>query len=76
MVYLFGFDVPLADLLVVFAAFTTVLLVAVLMELRKLRLMQQRMAGLEHQIKEMEGKMNSEEASLSKMLGKMKRMLK
>ena len=76
MVYLLGFYIPLTDLLVVFAAFTTVLLVAVLMELRKLRLMQQSMADLEGQMKEIEKKMESEERSLSKMLDKVKKMLK
>ena len=76
MVYLLGFYIPLTDLLVVFAAFTTVLLVAVLMELRKLKLTQQRMAELEGQMKDIEKKMESEEKSLSKMLDKVKKMLK
>ncbi len=76
MVYLLGFYIPLTDLLVVFAAFTTLLLVAVLMELRKLRLAQQRMAELEGQMKQIEKKLDSEERSLSKMLDKVKKMLK
>jgi cell division protein FtsL len=76
MVYLLGFYIPLTDLLVVFAAFTTVLLVAVLMELRKMRLVQQKMADLEGQMKDIEKKMESEEKSLSKMLDKVKKMLK
>lgn len=76
MVYLLGFYIPLTDLLVVFAAFTTLLLVAVLTELRKLRLTQQRMAELEGQMKQIEKKLDSEERSLSKMLDKVKKMLK
>jgi uncharacterized membrane protein (DUF106 family) len=76
MVYLLGFYIPLTDLLVVFAAFTTVLLVAVLMELRKLRIMQDKMANMEKQMKEIEKKMDAEERSLSKMLDKVKKMLK
>jgi membrane protein insertase Oxa1/YidC/SpoIIIJ len=76
MVYLLGFYIPLTDLLVVLAAFSTLLLVAVLMELRKLRLTQQRMAELEGQMKQIEKKLESEERSLSKMLDKVKKMLK
>jgi hypothetical protein len=69
MVYVLGFYIPLTDLLVVFSLFTTVLLIAVLIELRKLSRLEDKMVAIEN-------KMEAEERAMAKMLDKLKKKVK
>ena len=69
MVYVLGFYIPLTDLLVVFSLFTTVLLIAVLIELKKLNRLEDKMIAIEK-------KMEAEERSMAKMLDKLKKKVK
>lgn len=76
MVYVLGFYIPLTDLLVLFSLFTTVLLVAVLIELKKLKRIEDKMVNVENKMEMVEKKMESDEKSMEKMLKKLEKMVK
>jgi hypothetical protein len=76
MVYVLGFYIPLTDLLIIFLGFISFILVAVLIEIRKMRLVEKQMVSIEKQLVSIEKKMDSEEKALSKMVNKLKKMLK
>ena len=76
MVYVLGFYIPLTDLLVLFSLFTTVLLVAVLIELKKLKRIEEKMIFIGSKMELVEKKMESDEKSMAKMLKKLEKMVK
>ena len=76
MVYVLGFYIPLTDLLIIFLGLVTLILVAVLIEMRKMRLMGQQMLTIEKQMRSIEDKMEDEEKALGKLVNKLKKMLK
>jgi energy-converting hydrogenase Eha subunit H len=71
MVYVLGFYIPLTDVLVLFSLFTTVLLVAVLLELKKLKRIEEKMMNIESKMESVEKKLESDERSMGKMLNKL-----
>lgn len=76
MVYVLGFYIPLTDLLVLFSLFVTVLLFAVLIELKKLRRIEEKMINIENKMLVLEKNMQTDEKAMDKMLDKLKKMIK